>query len=94
MIVGVRVYVFLYVCVHITLFIAKIVVKGQRKLCKAQPRERGAFGATNIQNKFFTYCLNMTAFRLGKKTSFVPVLMIIYSMKQLCGRKKTWAQLS
>jgi len=39
----------MYVCVYVTLFIAKIVVKRtkQRKLCEAQPRERGAFGATN-----------------------------------------------
>ena len=41
-----------FVRVYVTLSIAKIVVfkkagEEQRKLCEAQPRKRGAFGATN-----------------------------------------------
>ena len=32
---------------YIKLFIAKIAAKGLLKLCKAQPRKRGAFGAPN-----------------------------------------------
>ena len=37
----------MYVCMYVTLFIAKIAAKGLLKLCKAQPRKRGAFGAPN-----------------------------------------------
>ena len=29
----------MYVCVYVTLFIAKIIVIGQGKLCEAQPRD-------------------------------------------------------